>query len=347
MFEKEGHKRAIIVRQSAPFITKGAIGTILPFISDPSPKVAVAAIEAINRSPEKAIAEINSRKLIASTDPRIRATAIKSMAFSGKINVFAEISKIIADPKDKMRAVGMSLIEELGSSDLSLCGLLQHGITDKSRLVRRMAKKAQKKIMADYYAGKRTVNEHIIEEARKTTPQKDGSTSLPREILHQKVASVLKIKPTEISRHTRIIAETTLCKITTDSFGMEIIIFPERDALDLFLYYCENIRTGTTADWGAVSENALTVLQNITYLSQKHGRMVDNKTAFPLKELEHTDLPKNFSIHNAVLELEKIGICESLKEEKDNLLLFKRDKVQKFINTLKWLPQFEKILGGR
>jgi HEAT repeat protein len=346
VFEKEGRKRVLVIRQAAPLLSSSALSSLTPFVTDPEAKVIVAALNAIGSAQGNSISEIVAHKYTASPDPRIRASALKIMHQSGQHNATQDIVKMLSDKNERMRAAGVTLIGELGPKDIYLCELLIYVANDKSRLVQKYVLKAKKKIIDQYKAGIFTIREVIVQQAGKMVTE-NGTSSMPREKLHQVVAEALKVKSSAVAVHTLELSKTALCTITTDSFGMEIINFPEKDALDLFLYFCENVRYGKTANWEHFSSGAMSVLQNITYLSQKHGRMVENKTAFPIKELDNCELPKGINVTEAIREILNQGLSESIEEEEGTVLLFQRNRIQKFINALKWLPVFKKLIVDR
>ncbi|MBL8027314.1 MAG: HEAT repeat domain-containing protein [Fibrobacteres bacterium] len=341
--EKDGRKKYSVVRNVSHHISAGAVSSLLPFVADTDPKVIVAALDAISIAPGKSVTEVASNQYTLSADPRIREAAVKIMYSAGKGKIYSDLTKMLADKNERMRAAAVHLIGEIGSNELYLCELLLKVAEDKSKLVNRFEKQAVRRIISRFKEGFITVPESVIIQAIKI----GGSAaviSMPREKLHQAVSENLKIKTSAIERYTSIMADAALCEIKKDTFGMEIISFSERDGMELFLYYCENVRYGKTATWSTFSAGSQTVLQNISYLSQKHGRVMGNRTAFPLKELENSGLPKELDVAVCIAEIIKNGLCEPLTEGDEKFLLFNRTRIQKFINTLKWLPVFHKII---
>jgi len=254
---------------------------------------------------------------------------------------------MLSEKQAAMRASAAWLIGELGNKDLALSELLNIIKNDPVEIVKSNVTKARKKINAAYLNGEKTTDEALIECAKTLLSEqksKSGSTpTLRLESLLIKATGITSRKAPTLLYRLGILTEAGLFANESGPES-EFILIPDPDALDLFLYYGQSIRLLEHSAWTSLTEPALIVLRNMTYLSQKFGKVLGTRMMFPLKVLEESDIPADINIPAKIRELEQRGLIESTEEDGATHLLFQRDKVQRILKTLQWLLCFRMLL---
>lgn len=332
------------IKNAANAIDSGSFSSLLPFLDDPSPSVVAAAIAALEPTAHFAQVVNAIKRLSDSKNGKVRAFALRALHNSGCFPITKEIESMIADSNDTIRGAGVWLAGEIGTGCIYFAELINKTTLDGSRFVNINRSRAQRKLLKEYSMGKRSAAEAVAEEALRSCIDKPASFVVQRERFVKSVSDRYGYKQRELDAIMAKLAEFSFCSIDNDSFGMERIVFTEWDIMDLYLFYCQGIRTGEASAWHSLSQDALAVLQNMTYLAQKHGRMIDHRTFFPIKEFGKVTVSGGKDIAASISELVTLKLCELIEEDGCTMLSFRRERLLKVVKIIKWLPLFQKIV---
>lgn len=345
--ERDENTRATAVKLLSTLINPNDLSEVVAFLNDPDHRVVANTIEALEAIGNRKVIEY-IQKYRGHPHNRVRANALKALFAYGFRNIGDDLRKMLNDKQPLMRASGAWLIGEIGHHDLTLSELLNIVKNDAVEIVRTNVAKAQRKINSAFLSGHKTPDEALVESAKAVMAQGvkwSGSIpALSTEALLIKAVELTQKKPAAMRTRLGTLTDAGLFQHPQGSPTDDLLLVPDPDALDLFLYYCQSIRLLEHTAWTNLSDGATLILRNLSYLSQKHGRIHETKVLFPLAALDEADLPTDLDIPAKIRELERRGLVESIEEKGESFLLFQREKVYKILKTLKWLPRFKIIL---
>ncbi|MDG5816575.1 cyclic nucleotide-binding domain-containing protein [Chitinispirillales bacterium ANBcel5] len=174
---------------------------------------------------------------------------------------------------------------------------------------------------------------------------KNGALTLDYKYLLTESNHVSRLSAKEVNFSLSQLENRKIIRIEEPQGKGKMIVIDDPQVLKLYCEYLELKRDNRNFLEADISQESVALFSNIAYLAQKSGIETENGTtlskAVLINDLRDEGLEKIEAHEKNLQELDKIGLIETLPDDQDSIILFKKENLIRIKKINEWLPQFK------